>query len=100
MTYKLETLTFTNDFAFIELNSGIVIVFNIVDEQLDSVTGEVNINRINMAVIDENGEQTSTGCIIGLPSKYYSINTDYKEYEGLPLTKDNLKYCTLEVADE
>ena len=100
MTYNLDSLTFTNDFAFVELENGTVIVLNIVDEQLGSATGDVIINQINMAVITNDGEQIPSGCVIGIPDEYYTIKTNYKEYVGQPLTKDNLKYCTLEVADD
>lgn len=100
MTYNLSSVTFTNDFAFIELNSGDTIVLNIIDEQIMSGNDEISINQINMAVITNDGEQLNTNCIIGMPDSHYSLKTDYKEYLGQVLNKDNIKYCTLEVKDD
>lgn len=100
MTYNLDSLTFTNDFCFIELNNGSTIILNMIDEQIGVNGTESDINQISMAVIDTDGEQTRTGSVIGLSNEYYALKTEYKDYEGKVLTKDNIKYCTLEVFDD
>lgn len=102
MVINLSNITFENDFYFLSLNDGKTIVFNIVNEDfLDKNGNSVKIDRINIEVDSEDGEYLgNTSSIIGLDNEYYSLKTDYKEYEGAVLTKDNMEYVRLEVADE
>lgn len=100
MTYKLSEAKFVNDFYYLEIANGNTIVFNVVDEELVHATGQVNINAINVAVIDNDENYFDGVNIIGEGNDYYFILSDYKEYLGKPLTKDNIAYCTLEVADD
>ena len=108
MTYKLSDITFDNDFYFIERTDGNTIALNVLDEEmlvkyeqdLEIVTEELDLNTVNLSVIKADGSQEITSNIIGLETPYYTIKTDYKEYIGTQLTKGNLAYCTLEVADE
>lgn len=100
MTYYLKEMTFTKDFCFIELNNGITIALNMLDEQISVDGAEADINQINIAVITNEGEQIKASGVIGMSNEYFSLNTEYKEYLGYILNKDNIKYCTLEVADD
>lgn len=100
MTYNLSEFTFSNDFFFIDCNDGSTIVFNLINEQLEASDKEVNLNVINIVVVDNDGIQKNETNIIGFPTSKFTLLTDYKEYEGLPLTKDNIMYCTLEVVDD
>lgn len=100
MTYNLSDLAFVNDFAFIDKENGCTIAFNQLDEQIELNGEEVDINIVNVVTIDNNGNQFNTTNIIGMTSDEYTIVTDYSEYLGQQLTKDNIKYCKLEVSDD
>lgn len=100
MTYNLSEVRFVNDFYELETANGNSVVFNLLDEQISDGTLEVNINAINLAVIDSDGNYYDGVNIIGERGKFYALQTEHKEYLGLPLNKDNIQYCTLEVADD
>lgn len=100
MTYNLSEAVFDNDFYFLDIADGSTIVFNLVDEQFLSGTEELTINAINIAVITADGSYIDGVNVIGESNDYYSLNTAYTEYLGLPLDKDNIQYCTLEVSDD
>lgn len=100
MTYNLSDAVFTNDFYSISLDNGSFIVFNLVDEQLKVGAEEADINNINIAVVDSEGNQIITSNVIGLPTEYYNLTSEYLEVLGKTLTKDNIALCTLEVKDE
>lgn len=110
MTLDLSAVDFINDFFTFDLPDGNVLTLNVIDESLVFDTQEQDINLINVqltlyAVNEETGENEITGYIkgvnvIGMESETMKIGTDYKEYTGQPLTKDNIKYCYLEYKDE
>lgn len=100
MTYNLNSLVFENDFGFIDLADGKVIVLNSVDEDILAENGEAVINVINIVVVDKDGTQVTGTNVIGMSDDYYMIKTEYDEYLGLVLNKENISYCTLEVKDD
>lgn len=108
MTYNLSEITFDNDFYFIEKVNGDTIVLNVLDEEiqtqrekdLEIITEELDLNTVNVGIIRKEGNQETTSNIIGIVTPDYTIKSDYTEYVGHQLTKDNLAYCTLEVIDE
>ena len=100
MTYNLDAVVFENDFATLSIGDGATVIFNLVDEQLINNNEELDINAVNIAVIDSDGNYYTGENIIGMGDSFYTLATDYKQYLGHPLDKDNLKYCTLEVEDE
>ena len=100
MTYNLKELKFNNDFAFIELENGDVVAFNLIDEELVSEELSADINAINIALVTGSDNQEPCANVIGLPNKNFIITTEYKEYLGEVLNKDNIKYCTMEVSDD
>ena len=57
MTYNLNALQFTNDFAFIELEDGSFVAFNLIDEELLEGNSEADINVINIALITNEDKQ-------------------------------------------
>ncbi len=100
MTYNLKELKFNNDFAFIELENGDVVAFNLIDEELVSEELSADINAINIALVTGSDNQVPCVNVIGLPNKDFIITTEHKEYLGEVLNKDNIKYCTMEVSDD
>lgn len=100
MTYNLSEAVFSNDFYAVETDGGNTIIFNLIDEQIHVGTEDLALNAINVAVVDNNGIYHEGVNIIGESNDFYALQTNYTEYLGLPLTKDNMKYCTLEVSDD
>lgn len=100
MTYNLKELKFNNDFAFIELENGDVVAFNMVDEELVADGTSADINAINIALVTGDDNQVPCVNVIGLHNEAFLITTEYKEYLGAVLNKDNIKYCTLEVSND
>ena len=100
MTYNLSDLSFVNDFAYLEISDGSTVVFNLVDEQIAVGAEELNINAVNVAVLDTDGNYIDGVNVIGEGNEFYSLATEHKEYLGKPLDKDNIQYCTLEVSDD
>lgn len=100
MTYNLNSLVFENDFGFIDLADGKVIVLNSVNEDILAENGEAVISAINIVVVDKDGAQVTGINVIGMSDEYYTIKTEYDEYLGLVLNKENISYCTLEVKDD
>lgn len=100
MTYKLSELNFVNDFAYLDISDGSTVVFNLVDEQIAVGAQEISVNAVNVAVVDTDGNYIDGVNVIGEGNEFYMLATDYREYLGLPLDKDNIKYCTLEVSDD
>lgn len=100
MTYNLGEATFENDFYSLDISSGSTVIFNLVDEEIQYGEEELVVNAVNIAVIDSDGNYIDGVNVIGEGNEFYTLASDYKEYLGLPLTKDNIKYCTLEVSDD
>lgn len=100
MTYNLSEALFENDFYELEISDGSTIVFNIVDEQMAVGAEELNINAINVAILTADGRYVDGINVIGEGDEYYTLQSEYKEYLGKPLTKDNIQYCTVEVSDD
>lgn len=100
MKYNLSEATFENDFYSLDIADGSTIVFNIVDEEIAHNNEELIINAVNIAVIDSDGNYIDGVNVIGESNDFYALTTEYKEYLGLPLNKDNIKYCVLEVSDD
>lgn len=100
MTYNLSDLNFVNDFAYLEISDGSTVVFNLIDEQIAVGAEELDLNAVNVAVVDTDGNYIDGVNVIGEGNEFYSITTEHKEYLGKPLDKDNIQYCTLEVSDD
>lgn len=100
MIYNLSEATFENDFYALDIADGSTVIFNKVDEQIAVGANELNVNAVNIAVIDSDGNYIDGVNVIGESNEFYTLATEYKEYLGLPLNKDNIQYCTLEVSDD
>ena len=100
MKYNLSELQFTNDFAFIELEDGSFVAFNMLNEELLSGELEADINTVNIALVTNEDIQVPCINVIGLANEKFIITTAYTEYLGKVLNKDNIKYCTMEVSDD
>lgn len=100
MTYKLSEASFVNDFYYLEIANGNTIVFNLIDEEIAYGSSQLTVNAINVAVVDNDGNYIDGVNVIGEGNEYYMLTTEYTEYLGKPLTKDNIAYCVLEVSDE
>lgn len=100
MKYNLSELQFTNDFAFIELEDGSFVAFNLLDEELLSGELEADINTVNIALVTNEDIQIPCANVIGLTNTKFIITTAYTEYLGKVLNKDNIQYCTMEVSDD
>lgn len=100
MIYNLESAVFDNDFYVLDIGNGVSVIFNRIDENPKVEDEEVVLNGINVAVVD-NEDNYHTGVnVIGLSDEFFSLTTEYKEYLGKPLDKDNIKYCKVEVSDD
>lgn len=97
MTYNLSEAIFNNDFYSVELEDGAVIALNVIDEDMVSHNNELIVNVINVVYISIEGVQEITSNVIGVETPYYTITTEYKEYLGKVLSKDNIQFCKLEV---
>lgn len=105
MRINLDTLVFENDFCFVSLENGNVLVFNRIDEDLLFNNEETKINKINLALVefleDDTEKQTIISSVIGLNTRNdIFLTTDYNEFLGKPLDKENLPFCYIEVNNE
>lgn len=105
MRINLNALVFENDFCFVSLENGNVLVFNKLDEDLLFNEEETKINKINLALVefleDDTERQTIISSVIGLNTrKDIFLTTDYNEYLGKTLDKENLPFCYIEVNNE
>lgn len=104
MTLDLSQVEFLYDYFSVEMPSGDTLVLNKIDENFLADTGlgtqeAVAINGINI-VIEQEEQNIVCPTVIGTSNDYISIDTLYLEYLGHPLTKDNMKYCTIEMFEE
>lgn len=100
MIYNLNEAVFDNDFYSLETAKGDTIIFNLVDEQIGVGAEELSVNAVNIAIIDSDNNYHDGVNIIGEANKFYILKSDYTQYVGHPLDKDNIQYCTLEVYDD
>jgi hypothetical protein len=100
MIYNLSEAVFENDFYALETAKGDTIILNLVDEQIAHNGEELNVNAINLAVVDSEDNYHDGVNVIGDSNEFYAIKSDYTQYLGQPLNKDNVQYCTLEVYDD
>lgn len=99
MTIDLAKVEFVNDIFSATLPDGSIIVINKVDESITSsaYTGQLPIKRINLEVMDTEGNIIDCPCVIGLGNDILEIRTDYKDQEGEALTPDNMELCVIEI---
>lgn len=104
MIIDLSQVTFYNDYYSATLEDGSNLFLNRIDESLavttesfrNSTTTVTDIKGINVAIVSYDEETFyPCPCIIGLGNDLMEIRTDYTEYEGVELTEDNMKYCTI-----
>lgn len=102
MRINLSDITFDNDFYTITLNNGNLLVLNSVYEQVADSNGNVTeINKVNIEVRDYEGNYICLApTVIGMTNDYFTLGTDYTEYEGAVLNVANMYYVYLEVEDE
>lgn len=105
MIIDLGLITFDNDMYQTDLPDGSILVINKLNESLhteDEVyeATDIEIKRVNIEIIDLNGNTVLCPCIIGLDNDLMQIRTAYKQFEGLILNEDNLKYCEVEIYDK
>lgn len=99
MTINLSDVTFDNNFFEIYLPTGELLILNSLDESI-AVDGKVAvIDRINISVVDGNDEQHVCSSVIGMGSSWFDLTTDYPEYMGKELTRENMRYCVIEVSE-
>ena len=97
MQISLDKVTFINDFFSTMLPDGSMLVLNKVDEDLVAEGAECIIKSVNIEIQDTQGNVITCPCVIGLGNDLMQITTNYKEYEGVVLSPDNMVYCTIEV---
>ena len=100
MTVNLNSITFVNDFAYIDCENGGTLILNRLDEAFAKTNGEVIIRNINIAFVDVDDNYIDCNMAVGLKNDYIHLYSDYKEQEGKLLTADNLSLCYIEVYDE
>lgn len=104
MKIDLSLITFENDMFTQDLSDGSTLVLNKIDESFktDYLIGapDTNIQAINIAIVDEEGNSVIYPNVIGLSNDRFVITTDYTEYEGVTLKDSNREYCFLEVFDD
>lgn len=101
MTIDLSTIVFENDFFSLPLPSGDTLVLNKIDEDLKDGSNEAKINHITLLIIDAVTEENIIcSSVIGFSNPYFTLTSNYKEYLGTTLNKDNKDFCYLEVNDE
>lgn len=104
MTIDLSGVTFEYDFFSIPLPSGDTLIFNLVNEYLksDILLGEnstTKINRINIVVAKEDTNENAIP-VIGIENEQFKIYSEYEDYQGKTLNKDNIAYCILEIFED
>lgn len=100
MTIDLSKAEFENDVLSVELPSGDLLVLNILDEAFyTSDNTDTVVNRINIGIVDTDGNTTICPCVIGFEHRYFKLKTDYSEYEGKILDGNNFKYCYIETVE-
>lgn len=104
MTVDLSGATFEYDFFSIPLPSGDTLIFNLLNEDLksDTMLGEnstTKINRINIVVAKEDSNENALP-VIGIENEQFKIYSEYEEYQGKTLDKDNIAYCVLEIFED
>lgn len=100
MIIDLSQIEFFYDFYSLPLPSGDTLILNSVDENFTIDNVDTEIKCINLVVALEDGSASySVPSIIGMKNQFFTLNTDYTEYEGKRLNIDNIKYCKLEVED-
>ena len=101
MIIDLSKAVFENDMLSVELPSGNVITLNILDEAFYTPDfADTVLNRINIGISLTDGTYEICPCVIGLDGKYVNLKTNYTEYVGKILSKDNYMYCYLESIGE
>lgn len=105
MKIDLSLITFDNDMYQTDLPDGSIIVFNLIDESLYNIDYsyrhvETNIKRINIEIIDLEGNSVMCPCVIGMGNDLMQVNTLHTEYEGKVLNNENMQFCEVEVYDK
>lgn len=100
MTIDLSEVEFSYDFFTLPLPNGNTLLMNKVSEDFVTEEGEAKIEGINIIVaLEDSSENIPCSSVIGISNEYFTINSGYSEYLGKALTADNMKYCTMEIAD-
>lgn len=96
MTINLSEIVFENDFYRCVLPNDMVLTINRIDEDFIHLGEEIKVDGINIELSSEDNEQKiHCSSVIGLEQDYISIETDYTEYIGTCLSKENLMYCRI-----
>ena len=99
MTINLSEVSFDNDFFEVSLPTGELLVLNSLDESIQTDDNVSVVDRINIAVVDEDNEQHICSGVIGMSNDWFSLASEYPQYVGKGLTRENMRYCTIEVAE-
>lgn len=101
MILDLSNVTFSYDFFTSTMPDGNQLVLNKIDEDFIYEGKETKVNGINIVVeLLETGESVLCSSVIGTSNEYIALKSDYEEWNGKTLTKDNMKYCTIEMFEE
>lgn len=88
MTIDLSKVEFQYDFFSSTMPDGSLLILNKVDEDMASA---INI------LIATDTEVRKCSPIIGMGNDKIMLYTEYKEYEGQCLNKDNIGYCFIDM---
>lgn len=100
MTINLSEIEFDNDFFMTTTPNGDELILNKMDESLKIDSEEetvLNIKNINIELVKTDNTYVKCPCVIGMGDEYIHIDTDYKDLEGVVLTSENMKYCTINI---
>ena len=104
----LKEVVFTNDFFTVGLPDGNTLIMNVIDECILSyeteTETETEIKGINIQIytpdFEQSGTYTNGSNVIVVNSPLYKITTEHKEFEGMTLNSENIKYCVLEYGND
>lgn len=97
MVIDLSKINFVNDFFYVDLSDGSVLILNNINESVKSEDEIAPIKQINLLIVRLDGTILQCSSVIGIGNDILIIKTDYKEYEGKILSIDNKDYCKVEV---
>ena len=101
MTINLESVNFDNDYFATDLPSGVKLIMYSCDESIkDTGTGEdIPMKEILLVIEDVDGNQTLCSSVIGIANEYFSLKSNFEEYQDKKLNIDNKNFCYIEVAE-
>lgn len=97
MKLSLENVDFSGDFASVSIDGVSEIIMYSLDESIEN--RETFKNIICLKQTRNSDVQELISSLIGFKYGSIYLDTDYEEYKGQVLNKDNYRYCYFEVEE-